>query len=192
MAKPAVNGGRLPPFWSGFAKASAFVAVFMTAIPTYQQWFKSIQLKVPFQKVSEAEDQDKLWQSNKDCYKHATPIQVKTDTNDAVSVTVCPASGDLLLDVQSAATQKQITRWIGLHDFEQDWAAISPATALAAEPPAPLEIAQLAVAVLCQRMIGPGMVLRRVRYANGQCVDQQINTYSGLIVRVAPAACTAC
>jgi hypothetical protein len=186
---PKLKGKSLPPVWAGFAKVAAFVVVFFSAVPTYQQWFKSIQLHVPFHKVSEAEDQDRLWRNNKDCYKHATPIQVKTNANDALSVTVCPVTGDLLLDVESPASQKQVTRWIGLHDFEANWSAISPATAAAAEPPPPFEIAQLAAMVLCQRWLGPGIILRRVRYANGQCVDQQINTYSGLVMRAMPTAC---
>ncbi len=189
MPKPSEKSEQLAPFWTRFAKVSAFAVVFLTAIPTYQQYFKSLQFKVPFQSVSEAENQDKLWQENKDCYKQATPVQVKTSTNDALSVTVCPGTGDLLLDVQPAGNQKQITRWIGLHDVEANATAYAdfPASAFAAE--APFEVAQIPVVVLCQRFLGPGLILRRVRYANGQCVDQQINTYSGLVVSTAPAAC---
>jgi len=183
-----LNAKRLPRYWSGFAKASAFVVVFLSALPTYQQWFKSLQINVPFSKVAETENQNKMWQDNETCYKHATPIQVTTSSNDALSVTVCPGTGDLLLDIQPPGKQQQITRWIGLHDLEvTSSAGLFPAAALAAE--APFEIAQTPAAVLCQKWIGPGIVLRRVRYANGQCFDQQINTYSGLVMSVAPAPC---
>ncbi len=190
MPKPPVNGGGLPRFWTGFAKASAFVAVFVTALPTYQQYLKSLTLHVPFQNVSQAENQEKLWAQNRDCFKQATPVQVKTNTNDQVSVTVCPSTGDLLLDVQLPGGRKPITRWIGLHEFETTWSAIAAATAWAAESPAPFEIAQVPTAVLCQKPLGPGIILRRVQYANGQCADQQINTYTGAVTSVTPAACT--
>ncbi|MGH7924410.1 MAG: hypothetical protein ACREQH_07465 [Candidatus Binatus sp.] len=189
MPKPSANAKSLSPFWARFAKASAFVAVFLSAVPTYQQWLKSVELKVPFQKVSEAEDQDKLWQDNKDCYKQSTPIQAKTSTNDALSVTVCPATGDILLDVQRAGGHQQITRWIGLQNLETTSVAsgIFPASAFAEE--APIQIAQVPTVVLCQRFLGPGLILRRVKYANGKCVDQKINTYSGVVVSTAPASC---
>jgi len=189
MPKPSSDRKSLSPFWARFAKASAFVAVFLSAVPTYQQWFKSFQFNVPFRNVSEAENQDELWQENKDCYKQATPLQVKTSTNDALSVTVCPATGDILLDVQRAGGHQQITRWIGLQNIETTAVAsgILSTTAFAAE--APIEIAQVPTVVLCQRFLGPGLLLRRVKFANGQCVDQQINTYSGLVVSTVPARC---
>jgi len=189
MPKSSAEAKSLSPFWARFAKVSAFAVVFLSAVPTYQQWFKSLQFNVPFQNVSEAENQDKLWQENKDCYKQATPIQVKTSTNDALSVTVCPATGDLLLDIQPPGNHPQITRWIGLHDVEatSSISSILPASAFAAD--APFEIAQIPAMVLCQRFLAPGIVLRRVRYATGQCVDQRINTYSGLVMSTVPAPC---
>ncbi len=191
MSTPAVSGPRLPRLWMGFAKAGAFVAVFATAVPTYQQYLKSLQLHVPFQNVTQAENQERLWMNNKDCFKHTSPVQVKTDTNDEVSVTVCRSTGDLLLDVQLPGNRNPITRWIGLHEFETNLSAASSGNAWAAESPAPFEIAQVPTAVLCQKTLGPGVILRRVQYANGQCADQQINAYTGAVTSVVPAACTA-
>jgi hypothetical protein len=100
---------------------------------------------------------------------------VKTVSNDQVSVTVCRDTGDILLDVQPSNPHlPHIARWLGLRNFEQRWTLTEgPGSVAYAQETAPIELAQT-VEILCQRMASPAIVLRKVRYSNGVCYEQQI------------------
>jgi hypothetical protein len=172
----------------------AFSMAVASLVPHYRQVLEARRLNVPIGRVNQAEEQVELWKENKDCFRKSKPVPVKTLSNDQVSVTVCPNTGDILLDVQPSNLQlPHITRWVGLRDFEQRWTLtlneVSDSVAYAQEPSPPIELTQ-AVEILCQRMVSPIIVARKVRYSNGVCYEQQINAASGLVISSDPVPCT--
>jgi hypothetical protein len=170
----------------------AFAVAAAGLVPHYRQVLDARSLNVSVGRVNQAQEQVELWQENKDCFRNSSPVPVKTVSNDQVSVTVCPNTGDILLDVQPSNPHlPHIARWVGSRNFEQRWtlAEVSGSVAYAQEPSAPTELAQ-AVEILCQRMPSPAIVVRKVRYSNGVCYEQQINAASGLVISSNQAPCT--
>jgi hypothetical protein len=170
----------------------AFAVAAASLVPHYRQVLEARSLNVPVGRVNQAQEQVEMWQENKDCFRNASPVPVKTISNDQVSVTVCPDTGDILLDVQPSNPHlPHIARWVGLRNFEQRWtrAEGSGSVAYAQEPSPPIELAQ-AVEILCQRMASPVIIVRKVRYSNGVCYEQQINAASGLVMSSNPVPCS--
>ncbi len=48
----------------------------------------------------------------------------------------------------------------------------------------------LAQSVICQRELGPNILLRRLSYPNGSCVDEIVNTRTGNVLQRNPAPCS--
>ncbi len=170
----------------------AFGVATAGAVPQYKNWVFALVNHLPFQESPFAKRQLELWSANSECYKVAHPVQVTTAKNEAVSVTVCP-SGDLLVTVQPAGPgAQQVNRWIEMSSIRRsDVALVSPSDAYAEGfgDLIPVQVqGETPVAVLCQRMDG-NLVLRRVRYANGQCFDQWINPLTGVVDKYQSAPC---
>ena len=47
----------------------------------------------------------------------------------------------------------------------------------------------LAQSIICQRELAPNILLRRLYYPNGSCVDEIINTSTGNVLQRKPAPC---
>jgi len=180
----------LPKNLQWHAQIVIFLIALFGALPHYRDMIVAYMRGVPVGQLSQGEEQSRLWEKNSDCYKQSNPVPVKTNRNDALSVTVCPKTGDILVDVKPSGEGTEIFSWIGLNSFEKTGASIlSSSTAFAEEFPQAEQLAQVASTVLCQRQLSAEIILRRIQYSNGQCFDQQINSFTQQVVQQNPAPC---
>lgn len=188
---PGLNFDRLiqilPNNLQWYAKVVIFSIALFGALPNYRDKIVAYQRGVRVDQLSQGEEQRRLWEKNSNCYKQSNPVPVKTNRNDALSVTVCPKTGDILVDVKPSEGAEIFT-WIGLDSFEKT-GSISSSTAFAEEFPQAEQLAQVASMVLCQRELSGAIILRRIRYSNGQCFDQQINSFTQQVVHQDSAPC---
>jgi hypothetical protein len=160
------------------------------SIPTLLQYYQSHKLNVPVDNVHAAKRQDNLWAANLECTKQVRAETVTTQFNTQVSVTVCPKSGDVLVTVQPPdSPSPQVFRWIDVKALLKESSRLSAAfllrEAVAAEDK--IVVAQ-AESVVCQRL-AEGRLVRRVRDKNGNCFEEIINTYTGVLEKRTPAPC---
>lgn len=187
---PTTTGMRL-------AVAAVCVLAVIGAVPQYVTWIRAALLGVPSNTLPYASLQEKLWEKNFAC---ATQLDQNSDnyaaiTSEQVIVVAwaCP-SGDVLVTVESP-TEEHLERsvWVALdiperttgllHEFvRQAYAADGPL--YARKPADPM------IAVLCQKWLPNKLVKRRIRRANGKCVDEIINPRDGRVVQRQPAPCT--
>jgi hypothetical protein len=203
---PVPRRGFLSWFWAiplwpmtgaRLAVAAVCVLAVIGAVPQYVTWIRATLLGVPSGTLAYATLQEKLWEKNFAC---ATQLDQNSDSYAAITsehVTVvawaCP-SGDVLVTVESPAEEpRERSVWVGLdvperttsllHEFvrQADAADSSRDARQAADP---------MIAVLCQKWLPNKLVKRRIRRANGQCVDEIINPRTGRVVQRQPAPCT--
>ena len=180
------------------AMALAFIVAAAGAIPQYATWFKAFTAGVPSTVLHTALEQERLWEKNFAC---ATKLDQNSEdyaaiTGDNVHVVVwaCP-SGDVLVTTESPLeTDLPRSVWVPLARSASEASRWRPLIqeAFAADEPRPggLRLARV-VNVLCQRRLGDGRILRRVRLDSGSCRDEVINTRTGRVVQSRPAPCDA-
>lgn len=192
--------GRKKTWWQWLFAYPTIITSAIGAVPQYTTWAKAYMLNVPWNAVSEAEEQKALWSKNFDCAwkepAQTAKTTLTTSRNEHVTVTLCP-SGDALVTIQPPGAEPQF-RWIGFDRF-----ATTPRTALrnglprwavgeAAAAESPPMIAQGSPVVLCVTKDAKGFIVRRVQLPDGKCQEQVINPYTGAVVEVRPASCTKC
>jgi hypothetical protein len=188
-------------WWQWLLAYPTIITGAIGAVPQYTTWAKAYLLDVPWNAVSEAEEQQALWTKNFEC-SWQEPAQtarttVTTSRNERVTIILCP-SGDALVSIQPEGAQPRF-RWIGFDRFDTG----APRAARRDGPPgswvrpaaaaeAPPALAQAAPAVLCVTRDARGFIVRRLQLADGQCQEQVVNPYTGTVVEVRPSACTKC
>ncbi len=180
-------------WWQWLLMYPTLAVAIIGAIPQYQSWWQAHKLKVPANRVSQAEEQLALWNKNAECTKKEIPYSIKTIRNELIETTVCP-SGDMLVKLQKPDKQTADSRWIGFDTFgDTNMAAYDPFAkeAYAKEIEKGTNLYAQIVAILCQYRDAKGFIVRRVRLANGQCQEEVINPYTGATT-IRPAHCTPC
>ncbi len=165
------------------------ITIFISAIPTYIELYNSFVVGGPFGLSKCMKQQNELWEKNFDCLMDQEVHEAITRHNVKVGIIVCP-SGDVLCRVKAPEIKEQF-RWIARSTFGLDKrSSINRliSEALAANLSDNERLVQ-ARDVLCQRWVKKGELLRRVRDPNGQCFDEIINTYKGILIRREPAPC---
>jgi hypothetical protein len=196
----AVRQGK-KKWWQWLLAYPTIITGLIGAVPQYTTWAKAYMLNVPWNAVSEAEEQKALWTKNLECSwrepAQSARTSLTTERNERVTVTLCP-SGDALVSIQPAGAEPRF-RWIGYDRFDPTKRAawldrvpgLGAAPASAAEGPA--RVAQApAPTVICVTQDAKGNIVRRLQLADGQCQEQVINPYTGAVIEVRPAACTKC
>lgn len=176
-------------WWQWVLMYPTLLLAIIGTMPTLYELYNSRKLDVPFGFSKTAIQQDEIWHKNFECIQQQKPKCVKTKFNVEVGAIVCP-SGDVLLQVTSPDDSK-IIRWVSLETFglnKISTADFFPGEAFASDLHKKEKLAQ-AFTVLCQRWLNQGLLLRRVRYADGRCFDEQINTFTGAVISRAPAPC---
>ena len=90
-----------------------------------------------------------------------------------------------------APESRMLFKWVDLSTFRLDKRSsinLLIRDAVAADLSGNERLAQ-APDVLCQRWVKKGTLLRRVRDPNGQCFDETIDTYKGIVISREPAPC---
>jgi hypothetical protein len=189
-------------WWQWLLAYPTIITGTIGAVPQYTTWVKAYMLNVPWNAVSEAEEQKALWTKNLEC-SWKEPAQtarttMTTSRNERVTITLCP-SGDALVAIQPAGAEPRF-RWVAFDRFDTGskhaaWPdgvpGFSVRPAAAAEAPARLAQAPPPT-VICVTHDARGFIVRRLQLADGQCQEQVINPYTGTVVEVRPAACTKC
>jgi hypothetical protein len=197
----AVRQGK-KKWWQWLLAYPTIITGLIGAVPQYTTWAKAYMLNVPWNAVSEAEEQKALWMKNLECSwkepAQSARTSMTTERNERVTVTLCP-SGDALVSIQPAGAEPRF-RWIGFDRFDTEtrqaaWLdrvpGLGPRPASAAEGPA--RVAQAPPPpVICVTQDAKGNIVRRLQLADGQCQEQVINPYTGAVIEVRPAACTKC
>ncbi|HEY7869163.1 MAG TPA: hypothetical protein VIF59_08045 [Methylomirabilota bacterium] len=196
----AVRQGK-KKWWQWLLAYPTIITGLIGAVPQYTTWAKAYMLNVPWNAVSEAEEQKALWTKNLECSwrepAQSARTSMTTERNERVTVTLCP-SGDALVSIQPAGAEPRF-RWIGYDRFDPTKRAawldrvpgLGPGPASAAEGPP--RVAQAPPPpVICVTQDAKGNIVRRLQLADGQCQEQVINPYTGAVIEVRPAACTKC
>jgi hypothetical protein len=177
------------------------------AIPQYLTWIQAFRMGVPSNQVFSAKTQNELWNKNADCAK-TLPRPITIEENIQVSVNAC-SSGDVLVKVLYPG-EKELYRWIPFkmvtassletrvpvtRDLTVDFLAASWGASQAVLLPfagertvSEFRLGQTQKQVICQRWLGNGRLLRRIRDAS-MCYDEIINTYTGKVEERKAAEC---
>jgi hypothetical protein len=174
-------------WWQWFFLYPTLLVSVLGAVPTFLETYKSYNLGVPIGTSRDAEQQTALWQRNFECSKNSQFQTIKTQSNVEVGSIVCE-TGDVLLKSRPPATEAQY-RWVS-------WTDIGPKThseRLFSIAYANAEVIPYVIRVqsdaICQKWLGNGLLLRRVRTANG-CIEEVINTYNGSVVKRHSVPCS--
>jgi hypothetical protein len=202
LVTSAATGGKTrKKWWQWLLAYPTLITTAIGAVPQYTTWAKAYMLNVPWNAVSEAEEQKALWTKNFECSwkepSQTAKTTLTTTRNERVTVTLCP-SGDALVAIQPPGSEPRF-RWIGFDRFEQGaqraammdgWNGFSIRPAAAAE--SPQRLVESDAVVICVIQDGKGFVVRRLQLPDGKCQEQVVNPYTGKVVEVRPSACTKC
>jgi len=185
---PKQASGTQLKWWQWVLMYPTLAISLLGSVPTASQLYSSQRLKVPFERVPAAKRQNELWATNFECARNAKTEAVTNGLNTQVSATVCP-SGDVLVAVQPPDSSP-VLRWIDVKALVQQSpqvAGLLLGEALAANDR--IVVAQ-AKSVLCQRWLVNGRLMRRVTDEKGNCFDEVVNTYTGVLESRVPAQCS--
>jgi hypothetical protein len=188
-------------WWQWLLAYPTIITGAIGAVPQYTTWVKAYMLNVPWNAVSEAEEQKALWTKNFECSwkepAQSAKTTMTTGRNERVTITLCP-SGDALVAIQPPGGEPRF-RWIGFDRFgtgteRAAWLDELPGFGVrpAAAAEAPRLLAQAEPTVICVTRDARGFIVRRLQLADGKCQEQVINPYTGTVVTVRAAACTKC
>ncbi len=192
--------GRRKKWWQWLLAYPTIITSVVGAVPQYTTWVKAYMLNVPWNAVSEAEEQKALWAKNLQCAwkepAQTAKTTMTTSRNERVTVTLCP-SGDALVMIQPPAAEPRF-RWIAFDRFDraQRAAMLGGLAGLSVRKATATEgvrmLAQAEAVVICLTRDAKGFIIRRLQLPDGQCQEQVINPYTGTVVEVRPSPCTKC
>jgi hypothetical protein len=188
-------------WWQWLLAYPTIITSAVGAVPQYTTWAKAYMLNVPWNAVSEAEEQKALWTRNFECSwkepAQTAKTSLTTSRNERVTIILCP-SGDALVAIQPPGAEPRF-RWIGFDRFQgseqqavtmESLPGFSVRHAAAAEPPR--IVAREEPLVICVTRDAKGLIVRRLQFPDGKCQEQVINPYTGAVVEVRASACTKC
>ena len=182
-----VNTARKPhTWWQWMLLYPALIITLISSVPTYFELFWSFKLDVPYGQSDLAKQQSHLWGKNFSCTKAETNW-IRTENNYEIDATICD-SGDILVWVRGPRGEPRAT-WVPVDGLiKNSKLAFFVSSAYADKRDTNARIDQSGGAVICQRFIGEGRLLRRIRTSSG-CFDQVINTYTGQVIQQGSAPC---
>jgi hypothetical protein len=167
------------------------------AVSQYATWINAYLMGVPSGAVREARLQEQLWEKNFLCAtqldRSSNNYAATTGDNVTVVAWACP-SGDVLVTLEST-TEETLQRsvWIPLNSTQKAASFLENLVPEAMAAPL-LQVAKKQadpiIAVLCQKRLPGKLVKRRIRRANGRCIDEVIDTRSGRVIKRQKAPCT--
>jgi len=179
-------------WWQWFLVYPTILLALMGAMPTYYEMGSAYIKGVKAGDSDKAILSNKMWIKNFECT--TLPYEpFVTPTNTEVDATICK-SGDVLIKIRTA-NNEQFFEWVAVEKISRiKTAAIhfnlfNQAMASQSKINTTSSTSNNGVVVLCQKWIGPNLLLRRVQYQGRGCFDETINTYSGQVVKSIPAPC---
>jgi hypothetical protein len=193
-------------WWQWLLAYPTIITSAVGAVPQYTTWAKAVMLGVPWNAVSEAEEQKALWTKNFECSwkepSQTAKTTLTTSRNERVTVTLC-SSGDALIAIQPPGAEPRF-RWIGFDRFDSgaqrtamtgglpDLSVREAAAAEGSAAEGSWMLVQAEGVVICVTRDAKGFVVRRIQLPDGRCQEQVVSPYTGKVVEVRPAACTKC
>lgn len=190
---------------NGWKKRSLYAATFILsafvgagAQLLLEQVF-SLSKNVRPEQIPLAKVQPELWSRNSECVQTVKGELIALSNGQQMMIQICP-TGDILVSKFVNPLNSTFV-WIPNDVFDrslnlQENALLNllsgtayAATANSVMPKS--EAVQLAQSftVICVKQLGDGKVLRRIRLADGTCIDQTINTYNGTVIENQTVAC---
>jgi hypothetical protein len=193
----------------GFYAASFIMTAFVgaSAERCFDYLFSVFEDVRPDQ-VDVAKDQtERIWERNSTCLITAEPTAIPVSTGEQVTIHVCP-TGDILLS-KSTNPLDSTFFWVTSEKLDRSrnqqnvallnlplanfLIAQAYAAPIASAPSVAASADQIQLAqgftIICVKEIGNGRVLRRIKLADGTCVDQIINTFNGTILENTTVTC---
>ena len=172
-------------WWQWILMYPGLATALLGSFPTLQRIYQSYAYGVSFDEVDAAAAQNQLWTKNADCLGGKKIEQIRRLYDFSVSVALCP-SGDVLVLIKGES--REMARWVSPRQLiEKKTALVSLREAQAADEP--VRLAQTQRVILCQARLPNGLLLFRVHYGGGRCIDEYINPFTGEIVKRIPAPC---
>jgi hypothetical protein len=160
--------------------------------------------RIPIAVSADEREQAKYWLANVDCREPARSLKASQPAQVSIDVMLCPKTGDMLVSLQDANPKnakmvKPIHRWVKVVDSSENALSslLMPSAIAATLPDLSKQISQPSVdaiaqvTVLCQKLLGDNKILRRLQYADGNCVDEVVNTLTGEVISTDTAQCSA-
>lgn len=158
----------------------------------------SLSKNVRPEQIPLAKVQPELWSRNSECVQTVKGELIALNNGQQMMIQICP-TGDILVSKFVNPLNSTFV-WIPNDVFDrslnlQENALLNlltgtayAATANPALVSNEVQIAQ-SFTVICIKQLGDGKVLRRIKLADGTCVDQIINTYNGTVIENQTVAC---
>jgi len=165
----------------------------------------ALQQGVPPNVAQEMRKQSNLWKKNIECLGQQRSVSKSQSDELVISVTLCP-TGDMLVSIDDAYPQniksvKLVRHWVEFSaQSENPFSNILMPRAIAAtlsnlsqpryQLNTPTKLAR--VTIICQKNLGEGRILRRLRHEDGKCFDEVVNTFTGEVIsQTAVSQCSA-
>jgi hypothetical protein len=161
------------------------------SIPTLYTLYQSIKFGVPFGEVGIATRREEVFNKSADCLSNLQFHAVPGGEDASISVGVCPQGKTLTVLIQPHSPKAQpIWRPIYWGSFlGEPTTSLLIKEAAAEEALAASQVAQAGPTTLCQKRLGSGRLLIRLKYPSGECVDQTVNTFTGVVISTVSAPC---
>jgi hypothetical protein len=183
---PSSMGARL-------AFAALLVIAIIGAVPQYIAWTNSYIMSDSSSAIFEASLQDRLYIRNLACYNDSNNYTSLNSDYGAVTILACP-TGDVHVTLEPQAKDlPSIAAWFPAEDQSEtlslfDW--FVPKAYADGPPQVSMIAAAPIIKIICQKLISKHRIMRRVKYQDGRCADEIINTQAGRIVERRDAPCT--
>jgi hypothetical protein len=187
--------------------ASMATALITLIVPNAQAIAVSIGKGIPPGGARAAIEQARMWQKNFDCAKEQQIKDFQTASNTRLSVTICP-SGDMLVQL-SESSKRADAQWVSFESLRPKnglnatnsnlltYLFSSPAIAASADVTSEsLQVQNNSqilaqTTVICQEDLGGGRIRRVLKYADGNCVIEEVDTFTGEVTR-SSGVCQGC
>jgi hypothetical protein len=158
--------------------------------PKLYELYVSYKFNVPLKQAARATERNEAFTNYGDCLPNLQFQSISGAEGASISVGVCQR-GALVVLIQPhdphAPPIYRFVPWRGVANHSS--LLVREAAAETASFPLSSEIAQAGPTIVCRKQLDAGRLLIRLRYPDGQCVDQIVNTYTGVVISTVSVGC---
>lgn len=190
-ADEAASRGKPPQhWWQWFLIYPTVLIALITAVPEWLKIVEGWRQDIPAAQLEEAKRQHDLWKRNLECTMRPMELFL-SPTNVKVDATVCD-SGDVFVRIFTPANEGRF-HWVDVNHLVRTAQAAPPGGLLAAfaQERTAVERAREGIRdsfVMCQRFVDDRLLLRVIN-AEGQCFDETVDTFTGVVSERVEAQC---
>ncbi|MBL8702037.1 MAG: hypothetical protein JNK67_26880 [Alphaproteobacteria bacterium] len=189
MKKPASTSTAPQTWWQWVLVYPGLILGLLGSVPTVVEASRSWLHEVPFGTAAGAEQRARLFAKNTACLELIASTERSVHLPDATIVQALPCdTGDIMIRVEPPAADP-IIHWV---PREQLLKTVATGPSMAANATEVAQAGNRPVAVLCVVRQPRGMIVRRLRLADGTCIEEVINSYTGTVTRKPGTVACAC